>query len=125
MASISHVRDELNNGDPGHLREWSSTLPNSFWLEPDGPTASSLTALAEWVTSPERVYKQSAKEEFLRIADFFLVAQAHAGHHQVVTREQPAPGAKKRVPIPDACLAMDVPFRSPFDVYRTLNLRFN
>ena len=35
-----------------------------------------------------------------------------------------APDAKKRVLIPDACNAMKVPYRNPFDVYRELKLRF-
>lgn len=124
LASISRVRDELNDGTAGHLTEWANQLPKTFWLQPDAAAIPSLTAVAEWVTADERHYRRAAKDEFLRVADYFLVAQAHAGSHEVVTFEQPAPDAKKRVLIPDACVAMQVPYRNPFDVYRALNLRF-
>ena len=50
------------------------------------------------------------------------MAAAHAGRHVVVTREQPAPDAKKRILIPDACLAMGVRYADPFSVYEALGL---
>jgi hypothetical protein len=41
----------------------------------------------------------------------------------VVTREQPAPEAKKKIKIPDVCNAFDVAWTDPFSLYRTLGMR--
>mgnify|MGYP001001835349 CR=1 FL=1 len=117
LASIAKVYKEIDDGETGHLKTWAAKLPSSFWLQPNNATA--------WVDSPEREYRQAAREEFLRIADYYLVAQAHAGKHTVVTSELPAPESKKRILIPDACNAMNVAYKEPFWVYRKLGLRFS
>jgi hypothetical protein len=36
--------------------------------------------------------------------------------------EKSEPNAKKKVKIPDACLAFGVPFVQPFQVYRSLGM---
>jgi len=59
----------------------------------------------------------------LSSTDYVLVAVAHADGHTVVTREQLAPDAKKRVKIPDACLAMNVTYVDPFLFYQRNGLR--
>ncbi|MEL4356459.1 MULTISPECIES: DUF4411 family protein [unclassified Luteococcus] len=128
LASIVAVRKELDDGDkrqgPGHLKTWAASLPASFWLKPDASTTPSMTQLSAWVMHPDRKYTQAAKDEFLRVADYYLVAQAQSGQHHVVTFELPSPDSKKRVLIPDACNALGVPFAEPFSVYRDLGLRF-
>lgn len=129
LASIGAVRTEIDDGDkkrgPGHLQAWSAQLPDSFWLQPDETTAPSMARLSAWVTDKNRKYSQAAKDEFFRAADYYLVAQAHSGNHQVVTFELPSPDSKKRVLIPDACNALGVPFTEPFSVYRKLGLCFS
>lgn len=129
VASIDAVRAEIDDGDkkrgPGHLKAWSAQLPGSFWLKPDETTAPSMAQLSAWVTHKERKYTQAAKDEFFRVADYALVAQAQSGHHRVVTFELPSPESKKRVLIPDACNALGVPFTEPFSLYRKLGLRFS
>ena len=72
---------------------------------------------------PDRIFKQSAVDEFLDSADFSLIAQAMALGAIVVTRETSEPNCKKRVKIPDACLAMGVDCMQPFEVYSALRLR--
>lgn len=124
LASIAKVHKEIDDGETGHLKTWAAKLPSSFWLQPNNATAS-MAQLTAWVDSPEREYRQAAREEFLRIADYYLVAQAHAGKHTVVTSELPAPESKKRILIPDACNAMNVAYKEPFWVYRKLGLRFS
>lgn len=124
IASIRKVQDELDDGKTGHLKQWAASLPPSFWIKPDTTTQPSLARLATWVRDPSRQYLQAARDEFLRVADYLLVAQAHALGGTVVTFEQPAPQSRKRVMIPDACSAMSVAYREPFSVYRDLGLQF-
>ena len=68
-------------------------------------------------------YSQQARTDFLASADYRLIAEASAGSHVVVTREQPAPLAVRRILIPDACNAHSVQCASPFDVYGALGMR--
>lgn len=125
LASITKVREEIDDGEKGHLRTWAATLPASFWISPKDDVVPSMTALSTWVMHPNRSYRQAARDEFLAVADYYLVAQAHAGGHRVVTFELPSPDSRKRVPIPDACIALDVPYEEPFSVYRRLGLQFS
>ncbi len=128
LASIVAVRQELDDGDPkigpGHLKRWAAALPDSFWLKASNETAASMAELSTWARDSDRNYWDAAKDEFFRSADYKLVAQAHAAGHSVVTFELPSPDSKKRVLIPDACAAVQVPYREPFSIYRELGLRF-
>lgn len=128
VASVAAVRKEIDDSDggrgTGHLETWAAHLPPSFWVKPDAGSVRSMTKLSLWATHSERAFTVAAKDEFLRAADYYLVAQAHAGKHMVVTLEQPAPKAKKKIKIPDACLALGADYREPFSVYRELGLRF-
>ena len=125
VGSIAAVQQEINDGDAGHLTTWAAGLPVTFWQPLAATSVPSMSLVAAWTMHPDRAYRQAAQDEFLRVADSQLVAQAHAGGHTVVTSELPAPQSKKRVVIPDACRAMGVPCMSPFDLYRSLGLRFS
>jgi hypothetical protein len=81
--------------------------------------------LSNWVAHKDRKYTQAAQDEFFRITDYHIVAQAHSDSHCVVTLELPAPEAKKRIHIPDACRGLNVPYSEPFVVYRKLGLHFS
>ncbi len=124
IASVARVKAEIDDGRYGYLKKWSSDLPDSFWLRPGGNAVNSMTWLADWVMHPNRPYWDSARAEFLNVADYYLVAQAHSANASVVTFELPAPNSRKRVLIPDACDAMGVDYVEPFEVYRQLGLRF-
>jgi hypothetical protein len=82
LASIEAVRREINDRDGknghGFLQEWASQLPTSFWISPDSSTISSMKQLSIWATHKDRQYAQAAQDEFFRIADYYLVAQAHS-----------------------------------------------
>lgn len=122
VASIPQVKQEILDGKSGQVTTWVGGLPKSFWLQPSQQTVTSMAKLSAWTMDPARQYFPSARSDFLSKADYFLVAAAHAGGHDVVTREQPAPGAKKRILIPDACLAMGIRYSDPFSVYEALGL---
>ncbi|UCA48532.1 DUF4411 family protein [Streptomyces sp. WA6-1-16] len=123
-CSIESVRDELVEGGD-ELAEWAKSHPE-FFRPLDDATARQFPPLTMWAQS--RPYSAAALQEFLTdTADFYLIAYALAHGHTLVTHEQPSPDSKKRVKIPDACIAMGVTYASPFAMLRasqaTLDLR--
>lgn len=128
-ASSVWVRKEINDGKkvdpskPDLLKQWASEMRPSFWL---GDSEGSVRALAEislWTNQPEQIYKPSAIAEFLGSTDFQLIALAKATGATIVTSEKSEPNSKKRVKIPDVCMAFDVAYSDPFTAYRTLGLK--
>jgi hypothetical protein len=115
VFSIEKVVDEIRAGDD-ELAEWTTRLPDTFALKPDASTAASLAAVARWVNAQPR-YSPAAKNTFLQIVDYYLVAQALAGGHTVVTHEIPQDSVH-RVKIPNVCLGLDVPYMTPFEMLR-------
>jgi hypothetical protein len=82
-----------------------------------------LAEIARWVTKGS--YTPAAQSTFLQAtADYYLVAQARLGEHTLVTHEVPDPDAKRRVKIPDVCLAFGVKHISPFVMLRREKARF-
>lgn len=121
VFSIEAVRDELLAGDDA-LTEWSRSRQRLF-LPPEPEVVPALAEIAEWVTT--RSYTQAAQSTFLQeAADYYLIAQARAGMHTVVTHEVPAPDSTKRVKIPDVCLAFGIKHVSPFAMLRREKARF-
>lgn len=88
-------------------------------------TANDLRAVAEvnrWANdSPD--YDPAAKAEFADAADSFLIAQARAGAHTVVTHERISDG-RKRIKIPNAAAAHGVAWCTPFHMLRLERARF-
>ena len=76
-------------------------LPVHLRLEPDANSVPSLQATSTWVNGAG--YEPAAVATFLRVADYYLVAQAHAHHHTVVTHEIVS-NSTKRIKIPNVCL---------------------
>ena len=122
VASIDAVKGEITAGS-GDLVDWARARPDSFWLPDTEDVLASMRGLAAWATDPARRYRQEAVDEFLDSADLKLIAHAMAAGATVVTREQPAPDAKKKIKIPDACNAFGLVWTDPFSLYRTLGMR--
>ena len=73
-----------------------------------------------WAAS--RDFTLAAKSEFAQVADAYLVATAAAKQMVVVTYETPDSKARKRVKIPDACVALGVQYCDLNAVFRNLNV---
>ncbi|MDO5068197.1 MAG: DUF4411 family protein [Propionibacteriaceae bacterium] len=125
VCSVQRVRDELLHKDkePDRLVDWVQKLDKTFWVAPGEQTLNELQLIARWAYAPEREYRSAAVEEFLGSADLYLIAEAAAQGATVVTREQPAPHAQKRIKIPDVCLAHGVSLLAPFEAFRQLGMR--
>lgn len=99
VFSIEGVFDELVAG-ADDLASWAQTRRDLF-LRPDSGT----------VSSP------------LQVADYYLVAQAHALGFTVVTHEIAANSVKK-IKIPDACIGLGVRVVTPYSMLRSERARF-
>lgn len=119
VFSVERVAEEIFQGND-ELVTWAQQRGKPFFLEPDDAVVASLTELSVWVTAN---YDASGASDFLSKADSYLVAHAHAHEHIVVTREVQAP-SRKKVKIPNVCIAMGVQHRNPFEMLRSENVRF-
>ncbi len=104
------------------LTTWASARADGFFLKPDEQTVAALGRVAAWVNA-HQTYSPAAKNTFLQIADYYLVAQALGGRHVVVTHEKPE-NSVHRVKIPSVCLGVGVKFMTPFEMLRRERARF-
>lgn len=121
LVSIKQVLEELKAGNDA-LADWAKDRPHFFHDIGDAQTLQKMAEIADWVTRQE--YTQAALDEFLSVADFYLVAFAVAHGYTVLTHEQPNPEAKKRVLIPNVCDAFGVRYTDTFQMMRTLGAHF-
>ncbi|SNS54361.1 protein of unknown function [Geodermatophilus saharensis] len=122
VFTVSKVADEIKDGGD-ELADWIKALPTGFALDVSSSTATSLAATAAWASAQTR-YVPAALAEFLSVADYYLVAQAHDLGFIVVTHETPAPDGKKRIKIPDACNGLGVAYTTPWAMLRNEGARF-
>lgn len=102
------------------LSEWATARPEMF-LAPDSSVLPSLRAASEWAVTTG--YEPAAVSTFLQVADNYLIAQAHAGEHVVVTHEKVAT-TTKRIKIPNACIGLGVRCMTPYEMLRAERARF-
>jgi hypothetical protein len=121
VFSVDSVRTELVGGDDELARWAEERTAGGFFLAPDARAVPSLRAVSAWASSGG--YEPAAVSTFLQVADFYLVAQAHAGEHTVVTHEVVANTAR-RIKIPNACLGVGVRSITPFQMLRSEHARF-
>ena len=120
VFSIAKVGEELRaRGD--WLSEWAAGRGEAFFLPPDPFVVHAFQRMNVWIET--RQYSVSAIRSFLSGADSFLVAQAIAYGHEVVTLEVPSPGSRKRIKIPDVCDGVGIPWLKPFDMLEREGLR--
>ena len=120
IFSIDQDRTELVDGDD-ELAQWARERDRGFFLRPAGPAMLAMRQVSEWVTGQD--YEPAAINTFLQAADYYLVAQALAGEHIVVTHERPG-ASTARVKIPDVCMGMGVQCMTPFQMLRREHARF-
>lgn len=120
VLSIEKVEDELFAIDD-ELSAWAREQGSSFFLRPDASVFPSLAAVSAWASGQR--YEPAAVATFLQAADYYLVAQANAGGHTVVTHETAATSNKK-IKIPNACIGLGIKFMTPFEMLRRERARF-
>lgn len=120
VFSIEKVRGELIAGDD-ELATWARARAADFFLPPDSAILSSLATVSTWASSG--TYEPAAVSTFLQVADYYLVAHAHAHRFTVVTHEVAANTVKK-IKIPNACIGLGVTVMSPYEMLRIERARF-
>ena len=123
VASIIPVRKELLRGK-GDLTDWvKEKLPNTFFKEvKDIEVQRKLTEINNWVMTNEQ-YSLTARQQFLRGADPWLIAFANVNSYTVATYEVSAPESKAKVKLPDVADQFQVTCLPPFEMLRSLNAR--
>jgi hypothetical protein len=121
VRSIEKVADEID-AQQDDLSAWAATLPNGFFLRPDAAFSSAFQRVSQWALRSG--FQAAAYNEFLGVADSFLVAQALAGQHTVVTLEKPASTpSKRKIKVPDACAGVGIKCMTPYEVMRLRRVR--
>ena len=120
VVSIEKVGDELQSG-ADELATWAVERGAGFFLPPDAAMLASLSGVSAWVAG--QGYEPAAVNTFLQVADYYLVAQALAHAHTVVTHEVPSRSVRK-VKIPDACIGQGIKCMTPFEMLRKERARF-
>jgi hypothetical protein len=120
VLSIEKVGDEVQ-AVADDLAEWAKNRGDAFFVPPDATLLPALATVSGWATGQK--YEQAAISTFLQVADYYLVAHAHAGKHVVVTHEIPS-ATKKRIKIPDACLGLGIKCMQPHEMLRRERARF-
>ncbi|HMN95293.1 MAG TPA: DUF4411 family protein [Phycisphaerales bacterium] len=121
VCSIERVADEIG-AQQDELSEWAATLPPAFFLRPDKTFSAAFQRVSQWALASG--FQQAAYSEFLDVADSFLVAQALAGGHDVVTLEKPATSpSKRKIKVPDACAGVGVKCLTPYAMMRLQGVR--
>jgi len=121
VYSIDKVGDEVHQIED-ELSTWANDRGPTFFLPLQESVLPSLAAVSLWASSGGR-YEPGAVTGFLQVADYYLVAFAHAGQHTVVTHEIPS-ASRKKIKIPDACIGMRVRFMTPYEMLRREHARF-
>ena len=120
VFSIERVYDELVAGGDD-LAVWCEER-RSFFLPLGSNDVRAMATVNRWANDSNE-YDPSAKSQFADAADSFLIAQALAGHHTVVTHERISDG-RKRIKIPNAASAHGVTWCTTFQMLRVERARF-
>ena len=124
LFSIDKVKTELVGGDDW-LNRWArdKALAPFFKQTADRAVLDAFKAMVNWVQA-EPQFDVDAKAQFAAVADGWVIAYAKASGMVVVTHEEYAPDARKKVPMPNVCLKFDVPYCNTFAMLRDLNVKF-
>jgi hypothetical protein len=120
VFSIEKVEDEIKAG-ADDLSHWAENLGAKFFLRPDTQVMGALGQLSGWATTQN--YEPAAVNTFLQVADYYLIGQALAYRHVVVSHEIPS-NSTKRIKIPNACAGLNVKCVTPFEMLRTEKAKF-
>ena len=127
VFSVDRVRNELLAGrSTEDLVQWvKNEVPEGFFLPAEASEVARVyTEIMMWVQR-HPAYFDHAKAKFATGADGWLVAYAQVHGAIVVTNEQPAPGSRRDVKLPDVCDEFEVPRENTFDMLRALRVQFD
>lgn len=120
VFSVEKVGDEVQAVEDD-LSVWAEARGPRFFRRPDASVFPALSRVSEWATGQQ--YEPAAVSAFLQVADYYLIAQALADGHTVVTHEIPS-ASVRRIKIPDACIGLGIKCMTPYEMLRRERARF-
>jgi hypothetical protein len=123
VASVTSVCDELREGND-ELAKWAKDRTGAGWFLSidDVATQQYFAEIVRYVQSLP--YTQAALDEFLRVADPWLIAKARVMDATVVTHETYDPNARRKIPIPNICRNFGLSCLDTFDLLRADTVSF-
>lgn len=127
IISIDKVKDEIYDKNDA-LEFWcQNNLPHDFFKD-SSEVLEEYSEVVRWAISRSTHYLPKALNEFLEAdeADAFIIAYALADPQNriIVTQEISQPEMKKRIKIPEPCIALSVQFVNAMNMFRQLRETF-
>lgn len=122
LSSIDMIRNELEKGNDD-LAIWAKNNKSLFQSCQDIATQKAYAQVAQYAATLQNL-KPGALNEFLAVADSWLIAKALATSSIIVTHEQHNPDAKKKILIPNICTHFNVKWMDTFDLLTELKAKF-
>lgn len=117
------VHQEMRRWAHPTLNWYLNYLQPTQILYPDEEEVVAYHAVADWAVNKQGpAYTNAAIDEFLDVADAWLVASAYRHGATLVTNEVPAPQGTRKVKIPDAAAAFNVPCINTLKFLRELKV---
>jgi len=126
VHSLDRIQQELLAGrEDEDLVQWvKNVVPDGFFLSSqDVEVIRAYQDIMLWVQRNQQ-YLDNAKAKFATEADGWLVAYARVKGVDVVTNEQPQPGSRRRILLPDVCNQFDVRYHDTFAMLKSLRVRY-
>jgi hypothetical protein len=122
VLSIDRVKDELQQ--PVALNQWANGSFHSWFVSTnENDVIQAYAAIMQWAQGQTQ-YSAAAKAEFAGAtnADPWLVAYAQVKGLVVVTHETLNTTIKRKIPIPNVCVAFGVQYMDSFAMLRALQV---
>ena len=126
IVSVDRVNDEILKGND-ELADW---VRNDFSFafentKDDSDVLINYSKLMKWANKSTQ-FIQAAKDEFARAdnADAWTIAYASTHNCVLVTQEVLNNNIRRKIPIPNVCVAFDVKYIDTFTLLRELNFKF-
>jgi len=126
VRSIDRVRGELLAGRKTEdLVQWvKNKVPSAFFMDTEEEAVTdAYEQVMLWVQRNPQYFDQ-AKAKFATEADGWLVAYVMAHGGIVITNEQPRPGSRNRILLPDVCTEFNVTYKDTFAMLHELAVRY-
>jgi hypothetical protein len=117
IKSSTVVYQELISNFNDELAQWVTSRKDTLFVAPDQSVQQSLSNIANHVQS---TYRTPEARRFLRGADAWVIAHAHASGGIVVTQEVRAGTGSFKVKIPNVCDQFNVQSIDLFQMLRRL-----
>ena len=121
VLSIDKVADELVAGGD-ELATWAQGPGKALFRKTSAALAPQFAQVSAWASGQQ--YAPAAVNQFLQVADYYLVAHALAGEGHVVVTNEVVSTSPNRIKIPNACLGLGVRFLNTYQMLRTEKARF-